>query len=245
MQIPLLHQQILLQTERLRELHRSIMQHAPPVQATEIENLLKEIRALYATVLELNNENAIQLLNEIQLAANQIVPEKSPASNGAVTTDKSLAGHAGPVSGSTAREYAAEVHEAVIPPVTPEKKQLAADHLTRFPEVATFARRFEDRPTLGEKMAVTESRKRVSDTVRTPVSDLKSVIGLNEKFQFINQLFKGDAVRYNEMVDKINASASIDAAMDYVKELSELNDWESHASSAKTFIDMVERRFLT
>ncbi len=242
MQIPLLHQQIMLQTERLRELHRSIMLHTPPVPATEIENLLKELRSLYNTVLQLNNENAIQLLDQVQLAVNQFIPE---VKNQPIATEVK--------SELTTQVFKQEDKKeemtmtASVESVTSgsTRSQSLPDIHTFLRETNTFASQFEDRPTLGDKMATHDNKKRYSDNLRIPVKDIKSSIGLNEKFLFINQLFKGDSVTYNAVVDRLNTSSSIGAAMDFIQSLAESNNWETHSESAKSFIDIIERRFLS
>ena len=102
MQILLLHQQILLQTERLRELHRSLMLHTSAIPSEEMESLLQEIRTLYNLALQLNNDNALKLLNDVQLAvANSVQKNPTPvqstpepslngASHAEIVTEKSI-----------------------------------------------------------------------------------------------------------------------------------------------------------
>lgn len=244
MQIPLLHQQIMLQTERLRELHRSIMLHTPPVPATEIENLLKELRSLYNTVLQLNNENAIQLLDQVQLAVNQIIPEVKSQPITAVVSQ----------SESVNKVFSQEVKKDEEMTLTASVETVSTgssrnpslpDIHTFLRETGTFASQFEERPTLGEKIATLDNKKRYSDNLRIPVKDIKSAIGLNEKFLFINQLFKGDSVTYNAVVDRLNTSSSMESAMNHIQSLAESNNWETHPESAKLFIEIIERRFLS
>lgn len=247
MQIPLLHQQILLETERLRDLHRSIMSHSSPVPAAEMENLLQEIRNLYNLVLQLNNENALQLLNEVQLAVTQQVPQFSKSS--LQSSEDSV-----PVNSVKPEEIRIKTPEDKIseirqqPPAnaddkTPEKKRLVSDIHEMFHDAPTVANRFSDHQTIAEKIAGNDSMKRVSDNLKTSVKDIKAAIGINEKFQFINQLFNGDAKNYHAVIDKLNESPSADIAMNYVKEISDSNNWESHPASAKSFIEIIERRF--
>ncbi len=44
------------------------------------------------------------------------------------------------------------------------------------------------------------------------VEDLKMAIGINDKFLFINELFKGDPSVYNDAIDKLNTVGEIQAA---------------------------------
>ena len=247
MQILLLHQQILLETERLRDLHRSIMSHSSPVPAAEMENLLQEIRNLYSLALQLNNENALQLLNEIQMAANkQILPFSKSSLLSSENSEPFLSKKPEEIQVDVPEDT---IPEVVQPPVSnisekhPEKKHLVSDIHEMFHDAPTIAKRFSDHQTLAEKIAGNGSLKRVSDNQKTSVKDIKSAIGLNEKFQFINQLFNGDAKCYHSVIDELNKSSSIDIALNSIKEISDSNNWESHPASAKSFIEIVERRF--
>ena len=239
MQISILNQQLLVQTERLSDLHRSIMIHSTPVPAAVIENLLLEIRNLYTLALQLNNENAIQLLNEIQL-----------------TTAKHMAEFSNPVLQSSQdsvpdRTLSAEIIPKEVKPQpekkaeekTIEKKRIVSDIHEMFQDAPTIANRFSDHQTIAEKIAGNENTRRISDQLKTSITDLKSVIGLNEKFQFINHLFNGDAKNYNAAIDHLNATITSETAMKFVQEISDSNNWESYPQSAKSFLEIIDRRF--
>ncbi len=244
MKIPLLHQQIILQTEKLRDLHRSIMMQSPPADAAEIENLLREIRSLYSIALELSNENAIQLLNQLQVAVNQNV---SPL----VAVKDIVQETQSPVS---VRENREVMHsEPVIKPMAVFSNELSEKtqsvttkqngHHDAFKESPTLAGSFEDHQTLGEKIAAREMKKTVSENLKIPVKDIKSIIGLNEKFQFINFLFDGDTGKYNTAIDVINSSNTAEEALEKLKDIAESKKWNPQTPSAKTFFEIIERRF--
>ena len=169
---------------------------SPPADAAEIENLLREIRSLYSIALELSNENAIQLLNQLQVTVNQnvspvqavkdIVQETKPPE--LVRENKEIL-HAEPVIKPMV-VFSNELSEKTQPLATKQN-----GHYDAFKESPTLAGSFEDHQTLGEKIAAGEMKKTVSENLKIPVKDIKSIIGLNEKFQFINFLFDGDTVK--------------------------------------------------
>lgn len=247
MQIPLLHQQILLETERLRDLHRSIMSHSSPVPAAEMENLLQEIRQLYSLVLQLNNENALQLLNEVQMAVVQQMPTKTkPFIQTSIEPP--------PIQTIKQKELPSMATEEKVEDVNPffqsasddktfDKKHIVSDIHEMFHDAPTVANRFSDHQTIAEKIAGNDLKKRVSDNLKSSIKDIKSAIGINEKFQFINQLFNGDAKKYNAIIEEINASHTAEIAMNHIREISDSNNWESHPVSAKVFLEIIERRF--
>jgi hypothetical protein len=80
---------------------------------------------------------------------------------------------------------------------------------------------------------------------RTPIEDLRKAIGLNQKFQFINDVFKGDSTAYNLLIDEVNSAASFEHAMII---LSSANTRFSNIDEEDTvvlaLIQLVERRFV-
>ena len=75
------------------------------------------------------------------------------------------------------------------------------------------------------------------------VSDLKSEIGINEKFQFINELFDGNMKEYNVALDQINNFSSLGEAVNYLANLKEVYKWSADNSIASNFEELVQRRF--
>src|ERR1051326_3086156 len=75
------------------------------------------------------------------------------------------------------------------------------------------------------------------------VSDLKSVIGINEKFQFINELFDGNMKEYNVALDQINNFSSLGEAVNYLANLKEVYKWNAENPIVSNFEELVQRRF--
>lgn len=78
---------------------------------------------------------------------------------------------------------------------------------------------------------------------KSPISNLKSAIGLNRKFQFINTLFDGDNERYDASIKLLNKDQSLEEASNWVKSNvpQEFED-EDDAAVLDAFVDLVERR---
>lgn len=79
-----------------------------------------------------------------------------------------------------------------------------------------------------------------------PVTNIKSAIGINEKFLFINELFNGDIKSYNDAVDKLNNFSSIHEAFEYLNLLTDTFQWDGNRSSEtiEKFANLVQRRFM-
>jgi hypothetical protein len=75
------------------------------------------------------------------------------------------------------------------------------------------------------------------------ITDLKASIGINEKFQFINELFEGNMKEYNVAVDQINSFSSHSEAESYISNLENVYKWQADNHIAEGFKELVERRF--
>ncbi len=100
------------------------------------------------------------------------------------------------------------------------------------------------KPTVNEKL--NQPRTELNDKLRkAPIKDLKTFIGLNKRFSYINFLFNNDARLYDESMEKINNSSNYDEAMDYIENaLRNRLHWNTQDEMVAEFYNIVERRFL-
>lgn len=77
-----------------------------------------------------------------------------------------------------------------------------------------------------------------------PIRDLKKAIGVNDRYVFINELFRGDEVMYERSLKTIN-SFRIFAEAEYwiERELKVKLGWEEHKDTTRHFYQLVKRRF--
>ena len=78
----------------------------------------------------------------------------------------------------------------------------------------------------------------------TPVKDLRKAIGINDRFVFINELFRGDESMYERCIKTIN-SFNIYAEAEYwiSRELKVKLGWDNNNSTVQQFDQLVKRRF--
>jgi hypothetical protein len=77
-----------------------------------------------------------------------------------------------------------------------------------------------------------------------PIKDLKSAIGINDKFQFTATLFNGDEKAFENAVKTINGFKIYAEAQFWIKSnLREQNKWDETAEVVKAFDLLVKRRF--
>lgn len=91
----------------------------------------------------------------------------------------------------------------------------------------------------------TDEKIEVKDhLVSTPIKDLRSAIGINDKFQFIQDLFGGDEKSFEDAIKTINSFKIFPEAQFYIKrELREKNNWDEGLDVVKQFDQLVKRRF--
>ena len=77
-----------------------------------------------------------------------------------------------------------------------------------------------------------------------PVKDLKKAIGINDRYVFISELFRGDEAMYERCIKTINNFRILPEAEYWMeRELKLKLGWDDTRESAKHFYQLVKRRF--
>ena len=87
---------------------------------------------------------------------------------------------------------------------------------------------------------ITEHVNLESKLSNLPLSNLQSSIGINDRFQYIRELFDGNGEKFMDTVKAIDSMQSLNQAAEYLR-----NDfkWKKNETSLK-FVNVVKRRFL-
>ena len=96
--------------------------------------------------------------------------------------------------------------------------------------------------TLGEKM-MGEDNSLAAKLQQAPGRDLKSVIGINDKFLFVNELFGGSMEKYTKSIENLNDLKTLNGAMIYLNELKIELQWNSSNEAYLKLKDLVSRKF--
>ena len=96
--------------------------------------------------------------------------------------------------------------------------------------------------TLGEKM-IQDDHSLAAKFQQNPVRDLKSVIGINDKFLFVNELFGGSMEKYTKSIENLNDLKTLNGAMIYLNELKIELQWNSSNEAYKKLSDLISRKF--
>lgn len=107
--------------------------------------------------------------------------------------------------------------------------------------------------TLADKFLESKERERMlfatkqdrEERKQPRVEDLRTIIGVNDKFLFINELFGENMRAYNDFImklTKMDANAT-DEALAYLKTIEEQYGWDKESLAVQTFRKIFERKF--
>ncbi len=124
-----------------------------------------------------------------------------------------------------------------------EDKQKAAIRTDLFGTTTIADKYKNETKSVNEKIQKNKTDKSIGlKMLHNPIKDLKSAIGINEKFLFINELFKGNMKAYNDSIINLNDSESYDKAFEYLDKLKNDYKWEDDMVAYLTLKDFVERK---
>jgi hypothetical protein len=120
--------------------------------------------------------------------------------------------------------------------------------LSRANSASTSLReRFEDTPTLNDQLIIAKPTKSVGTEIKLkPITDLRTAIGINEKFIFVRDLFNGNREAFEQALNGINQATDHAEAERFINDgpASSYN-WKSQNKFVRAdFMELVQRRFL-
>jgi len=142
-----------------------------------------------------------------------------------------------------------EVEEEEIeisPEIVEDTKETTSDEI-HFEETSVAK---EEKPE--SKLEDTVATNSVSENETTnlgdhlqqkPISSLKSAIGINDKFQFINELFDGSMKVYNQAIDQLEQSNDKNEAFSLFNKIASERKWDEENPVYTQLFDYVNRRF--
>jgi len=212
------------------------------IHQIELDLLLQKLRELYDFLRSL--EPSEEMPGKIQP-----VIEK-PAKNGRKTD---IIEPPGPMSG-TSKEHnhqtettkAAINHDNEPKPVEHEKsKYFHSPERTEMKSEITIEKAGEHKKSVHELHSESAQKKQshIGTVLHSkPIHNIEDVIGVNDKFLFIRELFSSNASRYKETIDVLNNAADFNSAYNYI----EMNfQWDSENEAVQKLLELVRRRHIS
>ncbi|HEY0895902.1 MAG TPA: hypothetical protein VGE15_05070 [Sphingobacteriaceae bacterium] len=134
-----------------------------------------------------------------------------------------------------------ELSEAAEEPVLPVSRPLTAEPAAVQPVIDPAPAKVTIHDVIAAQVTATSVASRFhTDTV----TDLKSVISLNDKLLFIKDLFNGYSLAYSEAIELLNRFDSLEAADNFLKHnYAVKNKWDSKPETVEKLYAILNRKF--
>lgn len=127
------------------------------------------------------------------------------------------------------------------------KEVVAMSLKNSVPEIVEVVKQPEPGPVAEKKPKPVKEQNPDNSLVakmkRKPIKDLKTAIGINEKFAFI-KLFGGDATAWTNALQKLNSFSSYWEAEAMLSEFNQKYKWKEDDETLQSLMDLVERRYM-
>ncbi len=97
--------------------------------------------------------------------------------------------------------------------------------------------------TTGDEIEMTIPQSLADKYQHDSLNDLRSAIGINDKFLLVNELFGGSMEKYNKSIDNLNDLKTLNGALVYMNELRVELQWNSNNEAYKRLLELVHRKF--
>ncbi len=134
--------------------------------------------------------------------------------------------------------------ENLPPVISEEPAEVVQVDTTEF-EPVSFVEEETQPLTLNEILSAQSSPNTVSSQFNQRQSkDLKGLISLNDKLQFVRDLFNGYSLAYTEAIELLDRFDSFEAADNFLKQnYAAKNNWAEKQDVADKFYEILNRRF--
>ena len=103
---------------------------------------------------------------------------------------------------------------------------------------------YGDEVSLNDRLKVNNAPELASKLQEEPIRDLRKAININDRYQFISELFRGDEVMYERSIKTINSFNVYQEANYWIqREMIYKLGWDDNNPVVKHFNQLVKRRF--
>ena len=96
---------------------------------------------------------------------------------------------------------------------------------------------------INEKLGEKTNKNDISSRLQSsPIKTISGSMGINDKFYFIRELFKGDAEKFRSTLDVLDHTNSFEGAVKYLKDNF---SWDMDSPTVQQFLNLVRRKFIT
>lgn len=218
------------------------------LRTIDIDLTLDKIRDVYDIISSLKNEQLQQ--PSAKIIEEEVIEKETPIED-LSAKEEVVEEKAAPIQENSAEAiYDMEEEKSVPePPIQAEIKEEIKEKIKasvvkpKNPLTTSISDKFNhDRPTLHEELSThVESEDLANHLKNRPITNLSSAIGLNEKFEFIHNLFNGDKEKYEETIEKLNVASNFNEAFNY---LSVKLGWNMSEPMPQRILELIRRKLI-
>lgn len=140
-------------------------------------------------------------------------------------------------------------YKPVPQPTPPVTEFIPASNFDPLLEIPTLSQHLQEKPLSAEPVSLNDMLKKHDEELGnkltdTPIKDLRKGVGINDRFAFINELFRGDEAMYERSIKTINAFNIYPEAEYWIsRELKLKLGWQTDSPLVAHFDQLVKRRF--
>lgn len=100
-----------------------------------------------------------------------------------------------------------------------------------------------DDESINESLMDEDDNSLASKMQKSPLSDIKEAVGMNDRFSYINELFEENTEAYNRAIEQLNTLNNKVEAKEQLSEMAVQYDWDLENKLVQKFVEIVERRY--
>ena len=134
------------------------------------------------------------------------------------------------------KEIRQEKKAEIVPVFEPVREEQVVEK--RLPEIVLSES--NSQPITVQSVSVEDTK---SSTSKRVYKDLKLLVGINDKFLLINNLFGRSDQEYKESIEKLSALQSFDESIVFLSQLASQKAWNTKSYAYIRLLQIVEKRY--
>lgn len=127
--------------------------------------------------------------------------------------------------------------------VTISKKEITTEIKAKTSEGDIIAEKYQRNEPLINEILARAGKRDLSSMLQTkPVKNIESAIGINERFEFVKELFNGDNATYLKTIHILDNVSNFNEAFNYINQTF---SWDYESETVHKLLDLVRRRYIT
>lgn len=107
----------------------------------------------------------------------------------------------------------------------------------------TISEKYEQQRSIFDNISASVKQEDITSQFKQSHLDLRTAIGVNEKFMFINDLFSGNLREYTDFIQRLNEAESSENAIEILMKTKEEKRWVANSLSFTTLKEIMIKKF--